>query len=394
MERTRAPGSLDGRYLDEDRNLGRQGTAIIAADRNAIQEELIHLIEGSGLLPSGASDSQVYESVVKLISDALMKNGIDTLSPAEVDQLKNIDANALSTLVWGYLAGINQELGTGDSPTFSGLRVNRDNVDHAAHPTGGMRDIAATAITGAIRIQINGPSVRRKLTGWIDVYNGNDKQSFSVFFGGYTSTTEQRWRDTNLQIVGRSGRILVLFCREQNGNFSIRLGDTDSTWARPRIVVRNLSSSHSEGGDLNWEDALSIDVTTEAPAAINTSPGLAAYSGDGIVEQGSNGNGTYIRFGDGTQICVGFDQGPSTHSGVNIFGTGSGTSRYRYVAKTFPSNFTSIYYVAAAAEYASTASGVLAYVNTATNNNLHLAHGYRAWAGTFRARYFVIGRWK
>ena len=63
MDRTMAPGNVDRRYIDEDRNVGVQGTAIIAADRNAVQEELIHLIEGGGLAPNAGDETQVLHAV-------------------------------------------------------------------------------------------------------------------------------------------------------------------------------------------------------------------------------------------------------------------------------------------------------------------------------------------
>ncbi|MCG8479598.1 MAG: FG-GAP repeat protein, partial [Spirochaetales bacterium] len=67
MDRTNAPGNIDRRYADEDRNAGRQGTAIIAADRNAIQEELVHLIEGAGLDPSTGDLDQLRRGVTRMV---------------------------------------------------------------------------------------------------------------------------------------------------------------------------------------------------------------------------------------------------------------------------------------------------------------------------------------
>ena len=66
MDRTNAPGNVDRRYIDENRNIGVQGTAIIAADRNAVQEELIHLIEGGGLAPNAGDETQLLQSVLAL----------------------------------------------------------------------------------------------------------------------------------------------------------------------------------------------------------------------------------------------------------------------------------------------------------------------------------------
>ncbi len=80
MDRTAAPGHRDRRYVDEDRNAGVQGTAIIAADRNAVQEELIHLIEAGGLAPSAGDDTQLRRAVEAIaVREALAMPPIGTI---------------------------------------------------------------------------------------------------------------------------------------------------------------------------------------------------------------------------------------------------------------------------------------------------------------------------
>jgi len=46
---------------------------------------------------------------------------LKNLTTAEIQQVENIGTNTLSAAIWGYLAGINQNLGTGASPTFVGI---------------------------------------------------------------------------------------------------------------------------------------------------------------------------------------------------------------------------------------------------------------------------------
>ena len=67
MNRTNAPGSFNGFYVDEDRDLGRAGTAIVAADRNAIQNEIVNLIESSGLAPSALDDAQLAQATTRIV---------------------------------------------------------------------------------------------------------------------------------------------------------------------------------------------------------------------------------------------------------------------------------------------------------------------------------------
>ena len=80
MDRTNAPGNIDRRYIDEDRNVGVQGTAIIAADRNAVQEELIHAIESGGLSPNAGDETQLRQAIEAIAAQqALMMPPVGTI---------------------------------------------------------------------------------------------------------------------------------------------------------------------------------------------------------------------------------------------------------------------------------------------------------------------------
>lgn len=68
MLRTTAPGSVAGAYVDRNVPLGIAGTRLVAADRNAIQEEICNVIEGAGLILS-ASDSQLLEAIRALVAE-------------------------------------------------------------------------------------------------------------------------------------------------------------------------------------------------------------------------------------------------------------------------------------------------------------------------------------
>ena len=80
MDRTSAANWTDiggGKRGYRDRNLGAgiAGTALVAADRNAIQEELVGLIEAAGLTPAAGNLAQV-----KAALDILYGGG-GTLAP-------------------------------------------------------------------------------------------------------------------------------------------------------------------------------------------------------------------------------------------------------------------------------------------------------------------------
>jgi hypothetical protein len=63
MDRTTAPGSIAGQYIDDDPANEIQGTLLVAKDRNAIQEELINVITAAGLTPSAGTLTQLRDAV-------------------------------------------------------------------------------------------------------------------------------------------------------------------------------------------------------------------------------------------------------------------------------------------------------------------------------------------
>ncbi|WP_338664983.1 hypothetical protein VQH23_07360 [Pararoseomonas sp. SCSIO 73927] len=68
MDRTTAWNNVDigaGRrgYRDKNKSAGIGGTGLAAADRNAIQEELLAIIEAAGLVPSAGNWAQVLQAI-------------------------------------------------------------------------------------------------------------------------------------------------------------------------------------------------------------------------------------------------------------------------------------------------------------------------------------------
>ncbi|MEO1700393.1 MAG: hypothetical protein AAFU73_24105 [Planctomycetota bacterium] len=66
MDRTNHPTAPGGRFDDPDPGTGAPGTTIDAAHMNAVQDELIALIEGAGLAPDRANLAQLLEAVQRL----------------------------------------------------------------------------------------------------------------------------------------------------------------------------------------------------------------------------------------------------------------------------------------------------------------------------------------
>lgn len=85
MKRTTATGSIDGAYIDRNTALGREGTVLVAEDRNAIQEEICAVIEASGQTLSGADLTQLLKAVLLKVGEvAETITGVKTFSSIPV----------------------------------------------------------------------------------------------------------------------------------------------------------------------------------------------------------------------------------------------------------------------------------------------------------------------
>lgn len=115
-----------------------------------------------------------------------------------------------------------------------------------------------------------------------------------------------------------------------------------------------------------------------------------AQLGAGIIESGSNANGSYIKFSDGTMICTGqWLQSPAT-SISNAFGSTAGTMYYNDWEWTFPVAFTTLLGLGSGGGGAR-AGGFLMSAESLT------AATHRVWSANNSSTYYIyataIGRW-
>ena len=107
----------------------------------------------------------------------------------------------------------------------------------------------------------------------------------------------------------------------------------------------------------------------------------------GIIETGSNANGTYIKYADGTQICA-----------KSSSGSGYGTTGSKTEAWTFPATFTggilSISFFLVEPDTTAGRWNILYTTTSATNSNVTTVVNVSTGFTTApQIRYFAIGRW-
>lgn len=109
-----------------------------------------------------------------------------------------------------------------------------------------------------------------------------------------------------------------------------------------------------------------------------------------IIERGSNANGEYVRFADGTQECWGSGTGSPNASDANAFGTTSGTTFYENVQVTLPAAFINTSYVM---QSAATARGVASLCSPTTTSTAFVQCRHAGQGVSVPFRYTAKGRW-
>jgi len=134
---------------------------------------------------------------------------------------------------------------------------------------------------------------------------------------------------------------------------------------------------------------LPVSGNAVIPGLVGTVSQSGGVPTGAIIERGSNANGEYVRFADGTQICFAYRE-------VNLsIDKTYGGAYYNTATWTFPSAFSSFSYGSGTFRI----DGRLTYctgTGSSTNSALVLAVVDplgSTYSGTYQCRFIAIGRW-
>lgn len=118
---------------------------------------------------------------------------------------------------------------------------------------------------------------------------------------------------------------------------------------------------------------------------------------DGIIDSGSNANGNYIKYVDGTMICTGAYELPSGHKNFN---KPYGSVYYTDLTETisFPMSFISVPNVVPSFYVQGGVGAGLTIRSAPTTSQFavypHYANSFNFESSTLKIYYIAIGRWK
>jgi hypothetical protein len=218
------------------------------------------------------------------------------------------------------------------------------------------------------------------------------------------------WVDATNAITDGSTYVVVPLTQQNTVDYGVgRLNPVNSTDVDIRFgQYCNTSNSSFGGAAMSWNSARAAGVRwrvrkisngnfAEQPTQVlinKSSTPVFADIGAGIIESGSNANGSYIKYSDGTMVQWGAVTTTTGSAASNLYGTTSGGTYYAAAGRTFPTPFISQPLISsalispAAVGYTSnigslTASTFSGIVGSGPDNN-----------ATVVFTYVAIGRWR
>lgn len=236
---------------------------------------------------------------------------------------------------------------------------------------------------------IDGANVKVQLPGAVDdARTGLTAGSFYYLTptGTMTSTKTTYFDGVEDRPIGRALSSSRLLIEASNGTsakqLGLTIGETVQAWDAMLDAIAALDSSAGKFLAFSGKNA---------PVLRNILGTVTMYSGlptGAIVERGSNANGEYVRFADGTQICHGA-------GGVNVASntaTGSGYATASFSTWTFPAAFASLSNLVVSGMAA--VGGRWVSFDNVTTTSVDFRHNSFLSNGTnWGTRIMAIGRW-
>ena len=137
------------------------------------------------------------------------------------------------------------------------------------HPKGAQFRSDSSALTGYIKIELPtdiGITPDDMVSFHVDVYDYTTNETISVFIGGYTytstSTTAAYWYNPTAIITTKhTGKDFNVRYGYDGTHFYVAIGETNSVWSHPSIVVRDVQCSYRSNVE-HYIDGWDVSVTT------------------------------------------------------------------------------------------------------------------------------------
>lgn len=150
--------------------------------------------------------------------------------------------------------------------------VGRDTFIQS--PKGGTFTTSNSTYTGYLRIKLPCEMINTMLSFFVDIYDYNNNCSVTYKIAGYSYSGG--WVHTTAQCVssyeGSFANLSVRF-GTLDSKAAIEIGESDTSWSYPQVVIRDFLCGYSGGTLTNYFDSWTIDFST-------TSISVSTYGGN------------------------------------------------------------------------------------------------------------------
>ena len=218
--------------------------------------------------------------------------------------------------------------------------VGDTHMGFVPYPKGAQYRSDSSTDTGYILIKLPtdiGNSPDDMVSFYVDIYDYTTNEMISVFIGGYTyrtSSTATYWYNCTAIINTKlAAKDFVVRFGNDGTNYYVAIGETNSVWSHPSIVVRDFQCSY-RGNVEHYVDGWAISTETgtlsgvdetqtgNLPVASNVTGVVASANLDSdtmhlsvaqtISNHKSFGDQVYLRFGAGSDMGI-YHDGTDNH---------------------------------------------------------------------------------
>ena len=171
------------------------------------------------------------------------------------------------TVDWSsQIDGAGKPADNADVTNYSDYRVTNsqteNNVLTIAKPQGASYSNNTSSVVGAIVIALPQSWTSTMMKMVIDVFEYASTASFSIAVGGYNYSASSQWVNEFAQLFGNTQANNRVRFGHNGTNCCIVIGETTTSWAYPKIAVRDFVAGHSNFSQPLWATGWAISIVS------------------------------------------------------------------------------------------------------------------------------------
>ena len=195
-----------------------------------------------------------------VVNGTLVKAALGTVTTTAKKFLK--DTGSWVQVDWSDL--------TGKPDTFTPSAHEHDYIGKTgfiAYPSDGYKEYSGNSVQGYIKIKIPQTKSATMFSFDVDIYNYIESRTTRYHIAGYNYNNAS-WNACTAYciapITNAKANLTVRFLSNGNDEMYVCIGETDTSWSYPKIVIHNIVITHSNNTLAKWKSGWTITVDTTA----------------------------------------------------------------------------------------------------------------------------------